>query len=551
MVEASQMKHRWSVIGAVAVISFASGGFLLQRSVQGDMGASDERLFEDVVSHVNNYYVDSLGPSQLYQKATDGMLEQLNDPYSVLLTGEDYVALTEQTSGNFGGLGIQIDVRDGWITVVAPLPETPAERAGIETGDQIIEVDGKSTEGWNSEQALKALRGEPGSKVTILVRRAGLGQVLPYELTRAIIHVRSVQEGTLFDDGIGYISLSTVSETSAEELREEITAMRGKGMRALLLNLRVNPGGLLDQGVKVADLFLEPRQEIVSTRGRAKGSSRTFVDQAKQQWPELPIVVLVDEFTASAAEIIAGAMQDHDRAVIVGAPTYGKGLVQTLFPMGEGVALKLTTARWYTPSGRTIQREAKDEGDQALQAMREAGVAPPDTTGVEPDTSIRSRPVFRTDAGRAVRGGGGIVPDVVVRQDTLTGSEKEFARSIGEKVPQYRDVLTSYALELKRAGALSSPEFAITPEMRRQVRIRLRSKGVEFTDEVYEGSADLVSEQISYEAARYVFGRPAEFRRRAANDRQMQEALTLLRNARNPEQLLGLASARHAAEAGR
>ena len=540
------MKHRWSVIGAVAVISFASGGFLLQRSVQGDMGATDERLFDDVVSHVNNYYVDSLGASELYQKATDGMLEQLNDPYSVLLTGDDYKALTEQTSGNFAGLGIQIDVRDGWITVVAPLPDTPAERAGIETGDQIIEVDGKSTEGWKSDEAVKALRGEPGSKVRILVRRAGLGQVLPYELTRAIIHVRSVQEGTLFDDGIGYISLSTVSETSAEELREEITAMRAKGMRALLLNLRVNPGGLLDQGVKVADLFLEPRQEIVSTRGRAKGSSRTFVDQARQQWPDLPIVVLVDEFTASAAEIIAGALQDHDRAVIVGAPTDGKGLVQTLFPMGDNVALKLTTARWYTPSGRTIQREAKTEGEQALQAMREAGMAPPDSAGAEPDTSIQARPVFKTDAGRTVRGGGGIVPDMVVRQDTLTGAEKEFARVIGDKVPEYRDVLTTYALELKRTGALSSPSFAVTPDMLRQVRSRLAAKGVRLTDEVFTGATDLVGKQLSYEAARYVFGRPAEFRRRAADDRQMQEAIALLRSAQTPKDLLEMASARPA-----
>lgn len=545
------MKHRWSVIGAVAVISFASGGFLLQRSVQGDLGATDERLFDDVVSHVNNYYVDSLGASELYQKATDGMLEQLNDPYSVLLTGDDYKALTEQTSGNFAGLGIQIDVRDGWITVVAPLPDTPAERAGIETGDQIIEVDGKSTEGWKSDEAVKALRGEPGSKVRILVRRAGLGQVLPYELTRAVIHVRSVQEGLLFDDGIGYISLSTVSETSAEELREEITAMRAKGMRALLLNLRVNPGGLLDQGVKVADLFLEPRQEIVSTRGRAKGSSRTFVDQARQQWPDLPIVVLVDEFTASAAEIIAGALQDHDRAVIIGAPTYGKGLVQTLFPMGDGVALKLTTARWYTPSGRTIQREAKSEGEQALQAMREAGVAEPDSTAAEPDTSIRSRPVFKTDAGRTVRGGGGIVPDVVVRQDTLTGAEKEFARVIGDKVPQYRDVLTTYALELKRAGALSSPSFIITPQMLQQVRTRLRAKGVTLDDSVFTGASGLVSEQLGYEAARYVFGRPAEFRRRAVDDRQMQEAIALLRNAQTPRDLLELASTRPVEKAAR
>ena len=537
------MKHRWGIIGAVAVISFASGGFLLQQSVQGTGGATDERLFEDVVSHVNNYYVDSLGSTELYRKATDGMLEQLKDPYSVLLTGDDYRALTEQTSGNYAGLGIQIDVRDGWITVVAPLPDTPAERAGIETGDQIIEVDGRSTEGWKSDEAVKALRGEPNSKVKLLVRRVGVGQVVPYELTRATIHLRSVQEGTLFDNGVGFISLTPVSETSAEELRDEITRLRDKGMRALVLNLRSNPGGLLDQGVKVADLFLDPRQEIVSTRGRARGSSRQYADQARQQWPELPIVVLVDEGTASAAEIIAGALQDHDRAIVVGAPTFGKGLVQTLFPMGEGVALKLTTARWYTPSGRTIQRVARDEREQALQAMREAGTLPPDSSAV-PDTSIRARPIYRTDAGRQVRGGGGIVPDVVVRQDTLTTSEKEFARMLGEKVAIYRDVLTSYALELKKSRALSSPEFTVTPEMRRQIQTRLAARGIEVTPDVFEGAGQLVNEQIGYEVARYVFGRSAEFRRRARDDRQVQEALSLLNKAQTPRDLLSLAAER-------
>ena len=286
----------------------------------------------------------------------------------MLLTGDDYKALTEQTSGNYAGLGIQIDVRDGWITVVAPLPETPAERAGIETGDQIIEVDGKSTEGWKNDQAVKALRGDAGSIVGITIRRAGITDPIKYRLTRAQIHMRSVPPGTMFDTGVGYISLNPVSETSAEELRQEILAMKSKGMKSLILDLRGNPGGLLDQGVKVADLFLDNRQEIVSTRGRARGSTKEFYDEAKQVWPALPIIVLVNDGTASAAEIIAGALQDHDRAVVVGAPTFGKGLVQTLFPLGEGVALKLTTARWFTPSGRTIQRIAKDEEDQANQA---------------------------------------------------------------------------------------------------------------------------------------------------------------------------------------
>src|SRR3954462_10774639 len=209
------MKQRWSVIGLVAVISFFSGGWLLQRGVTSDGNVYQQaRLFDDVLGHVSTYYVDSIGETDLYQKATRGMLEQLKDPYSVLLTGDDYKALTEQTSGNYAGLGIQIDVRDGWITVVAPLPETPAERAGIETGDQIVEVDGKSTEGWKNDQAVKSLRGEAGSKGALKVRRAGVTEPLKYELARAQIHLKSVPAGALFDHGIGYITLNPVAETS-------------------------------------------------------------------------------------------------------------------------------------------------------------------------------------------------------------------------------------------------------------------------------------------------------------------------------------------------
>jgi carboxyl-terminal processing protease len=538
------MKQRWGLIGLVAVISFLSGGWLLQRGVASDGNVYQQaRLFDDVLGHVNSYYVDSIGETDLYGKATRGMLEQLKDPYSVLLTGDDYRALTEQTSGNYAGLGIQIDVRDGWITVVAPLPETPADRAGIETGDQIIEVDGKSTEGWKNDQAVKALRGAAGSKVGITIRRAGISEPIKYRLTRAQIHMRSVPPGTLFDGGIGYISLNPVSETSAEELRQEIAAMRSKGMKSLLMDLRGNPGGLLDQGVKVADLFLDARQEIVSTRGRARGSTKEFFDEARQVWPDLPIVVLVNDGTASAAEIIAGALQDHDRAVVVGAPTFGKGLVQTLFPLGEGVALKLTTARWFTPSGRTIQRIAKDEEDQANQAamavVEDTILGAPDKE--DSDSALKERPIFHTDAGRVVRGGGGIVPDLVIRLDTLTASEREFAKALGNGLPQYRDALTSIALDAKKTHGIKSESFKVTPEMRQQVFNRLRARKVEISQSIFQGAGALIDEQLGYEIARYVFGRPAEFRRRAANDSQMQTAMGLLRKAQTPKELLSLA----------
>jgi carboxyl-terminal processing protease len=539
------MKQRWGVIVLVAVISFLSGGWLLQRGVaSGGNVYQQARLFDDVLGHVSAYYVDSIGETDLYDRATRGMLEELKDPYSVLLTGDDYKSLTEQTSGNYAGLGIQIDVRDGWITVVAPLPETPAERAGVETGDQIIEVDGKSTEGWKNDQAVKALRGEAGSQITISVRRAGLPEPLKFTLTRAHIHIRSVPQGTMFDGGVGYISLNPVSETSADELRQEIMAMKGKGMKTMILDLRFNPGGLLDQGVKVADLFLDAKQEIVATRGRARGSTKEFYDEARQAWPDLPIVVLVNDGTASAAEIIAGALQDHDRAVVVGAPTFGKGLVQTLFPLAEGVALKLTTARWYTPSGRTIQRIAKSEEDQA----QEAALAANDTVLGQPDkehsdSALKTRPIFHTDAGRVVRGGGGIVPDIVVRPDTLTESEREFAKALGTNLPLYRDALTSYALEAKKSHRVPNESFKVTPDMRQQVYERLRSKGVKLTQAEFNGAGSLIDEQLGYEITRYVFGRPAEFRRKAQDDRQMQTALGLLRKAQSPKELMSLAAA--------
>ncbi len=541
------MRQRWGVIALVSVISFLSGGWLLQRGTGGPNVYQQARLFDDVLGHVSAYYVDSLGETDLYEKATTGMLEELKDPYSVLLTGDDYKALTEQTSGNYAGLGIQIDVRDGWITVVAPLPETPAERAGVQTGDQIIEVDGKSTEGWKNDEAVKALRGEAGSKVSITVRRSGIPDPIKFNLARAQIHIRSVPPGTMFDGGVGYISLNPVSETSATELKQEIISLKGKGMKSLVLDLRLNPGGLLDQGVEVSDLFLDAKQEIVSTRGRARGSTKQFYDDARQTWPDLPIVVLVNDGTASAAEIIAGALQDHDRAVVIGTPTFGKGLVQTLFPLGEGVALKLTTARWYTPSGRTIQRVAHDELAQAEQAAAEAttDTMPRENDPEASDSAIRSRPVYHTDAGRVVRGGGGIVPDIVVRADTLTEGEREFAKDLGTDLPIYRDVLTNLALEYKTKHSVASERFTVTPEMRQEVYQGLTAKGVKMKPEVFAGGGRLVDDQLGYEIARYVFGRPAEFRRRAADQRDMQTALQLLRRAQSPKDLLGLAMAAH------
>ncbi|HEX4574996.1 MAG TPA: S41 family peptidase [Gemmatimonadales bacterium] len=524
------------VVATVTGMALATGGWLLQRET-APVGSvyQQARLFEDVLAHVADFYVDSVDEHRLYQMAIDGMLDQLHDPYSVFLKRDDFRNLTEQTTGNYGGLGIQIDVRDGWITVVAPLLDTPAERVGIQSADQIIALDGRSTEGWKQDQAVKELRGQPGTPVELKVRRVGVEQPLTFKLTRATIHVRSVQVAMMLDDKVGFVVLNTVSETSADELTQAVGDLVKKGMKSLVLDLRGNPGGLLDQGVGVSELFLDPGQEVVSTRGRAPLSTRTFRDTKPQLWPGLPVVVLVNGGTASAAEIISGALQDHDRAVIVGTPTFGKGLVQSLWQLTPETALKLTTARWYTPSGRTIQRKSKNEQEQVAQA--EAAELGRDTTKL--DSSL----VFHTDRGRVVIGSGGIRPDLFIVPDTFTTAERTFMKALGNKIPVFRDVLSTYALELKATNKLPSPSFTVTDEMVNEVLRRMRARGVGVADTVVAGARPLLAQELGYEAARYVFGRSSEVRRRMDEDRQVRAALALAHRAKSPEDLLAIAAA--------
>jgi len=530
------MRHKFAVVAIVAVVALATGGWFLQRETEPEGSVYQQaRLFEDVLAHVSDYYVDSINERKLYEMAIDGMLDQLRDPYSVYLKPDDFRQLSEATTGVYTGLGIQIDVRDGWITVVAPLPETPAERAGVQTGDRIVSLDGRSTEGWKQDQAVKELRGPAGTPAELTVRRAGVDQPIIFKLVRATIHIRSVDPRVtlMLDDRVGYISLSPVSETSAREVEHAVDTLLKQGMKALVFDLRGNPGGLLDQGVAVSDLFLDPGKEVVATRGRAPGSSREFRDTKPQRWASLPIVVLVNGGSASAAEIIAGALQDHDRALLVGTPTFGKGLVQSFWRLTPESGLKLTTARWFTPSGRTIQRVTRSEAEQEAQVL---------AAQRGHDVKVDSTLVFHTDAGRVVYGGGGIRPDLFVAPDTFTAAERAFTRALGDKIPAFRDVLASYSLELKEGRRLPAPNFTVTDGMVDEVVRRLRAKGAQVPDSVIAGARSLIVQELSYEASRYVFGRTAEFRRRMADDRQVQQALTLAKRARSPRDLLTFAA---------
>jgi len=523
------MKLKRTVIAPalVAGVALVSGGWLLQQGVTGQQSVYQRaQIFDEVLRYVQTRYVDEHSESDLYQKAIEGMLHELGDPHTVFMTADEYAQLHLQTSGEYGGLGIQIAPREGYITAVGVLPGTPAERAGIRVGDALLEIDGKDAKGWTDDFAVKVLRGTVGTPVHLKVRRVGVDQPMSFTIVREEIHVRSVPYAYLAAPGVGYVDLTVFSQTSAQEVRAAIEQLRAQGARKLILDLRGNPGGLLDQGVGVADLFLRRGQSIVETRSRDPMESETFRATTDDAYA-LPMVVLVDPYSASAAEIVAGALQDHDRALVVGNTSYGKGSVQSLFRLSGGNFLKMTTAKWYTPVGRSIQKPFR--ADEA-NAEADPDSVPADTAaGATPDTARRR--AYRTDAGRTVLGGGGIVPDVVVRPDTTTLGERAMISAVSRKASVFNDVMMRYAVEYERRAPNLARDFQITPEMHRELFNRLHAAGVELTWEQFEAGHRLIDARLVNEIAVSRFGPAVAAQRNDVDDRTLQQAVRLLQGA--------------------
>jgi len=526
----SSARARTVIVAGTLLGALVTGGWLLQRGARTGTFTTYEgaRLFENVFRHVQNEYVDAVSDSALYRKSVDGMLYELRDPYSTFLPPDRFARLNESTTGNYAGLGVEVDLRDGWLIVVAALPGGPAEHAGLQPGDRIVEIGGKQTKGWTNEEASKVLRGKPGTTVTLKIERPGASAPIELRVQRMTIHQSAVRRASLLGEGVGYIDLKAFSDSTAKELNGAITNLLSRGMKTLVLDLRTNPGGLLNQGVRVSDLFLSPGQKIVSMRGRLPESNRDYADSAIQRWPQLPLLVLVDGRSASASEIVAGALQDHDRAVIIGTPTYGKGSAQSVIPFGSEGGLKITTARWFTPAGRSITRKrpADDETDDPLPVLRER---------------------FRTDAGRTVYGGGGITPDLIAGDSTTPAAEGNFIRALGANAGHFRDAVTDYALYLKGNRAITSPDFVVTPAMREEVWQRMKARGIDIPRHVYDEAEPLVSRVIGFDIARYIFGGEAEFQRRASVDKALQKAIDLARGAKTEHDLLRKVTAQAAA----
>ena len=353
---------KWLLVGAVLAVNLVVGARLYSQETAAGAEAAGEdspyemyTLFSKVVEQVRANYVD--GEKSTYEDliygALKGMLQSL-DPHSQFMDEEAFTAMKEDTAGKFGGLGITIGVKDNVLTVIAPMEDTPAFRAGLLSGDKIIEIDGDSTDGLALEDAVKKLRGDPGTEVKIKIFRPKTQLVKEFTLERAIINVPSIKDARMLDGGIGYVRMLQFGESTADDLQAELDKLEGQGLRAFVLDLRSNPGGLLTSAVDVSQKFLKRGDLIVFTRGRDNRMERSYRARARDTFPAVPMVVLINGYSASASEIVAGALQDNRRAVLVGEKSFGKGSVQSVLPQDGGTAIRLTTAKYYTPSERVI-----------------------------------------------------------------------------------------------------------------------------------------------------------------------------------------------------
>jgi carboxyl-terminal processing protease len=510
---------------AALVLPAVVGGFMLQSAV-----SENGRLFEEVLTRVASYGVDAVPPDSLYALAARGLVRRIGDPYAELYSPQQLADFQRESLRNgYGGMGMLVELVRDTATVMKVYPATPALGAGVQVGDRIVEVDGEKVTGIPLDRVTARLLGPEGTTVHATLVRHGQAEPVRVEARRAVVHIPVVPYALMLDGQVGYVPLDRFSESSAQELATAVESLRDRGAKAYVVDLRGNGGGSLDQSIRISNLFLQPGKEVLRVVYRNAPQEVYRASQPPLVTNE-PMVVMTDEGTASASEIVAGSLQDHDRAVVVGSPSFGKGLVQDLFPLEGGWALKLTTGRWFTPSGRSIQRPRKVNPD---------GSFAPEDTLPPTDSALRARPVFHSDAGRPVFGGGGITPDVLVREDTLSASERTLLRALSTRPTATNQVLSEYTLEIGRGVPRN---FSVNAAWRDEVFRRLQKDGVRVDRATFDAGASLLDRMLEQRVSALAFGDSASFRRNAGRDAQLQTALNVLRGAHTQAEALARAA---------
>ncbi|MGI9626581.1 MAG: S41 family peptidase [Longimicrobiales bacterium] len=516
----------WAPLGAQQTDS-ATG----EAAEHGTLSSQEAQVFLQAFQTISRYHALAQEDSTLWEGAIEGLLENLNDPYASVFTPDEYGEFQEDNTGDYAGIGVQITHLGGRVTVTAVFRETPAERVGMLVGDQIVWVEGVDATEWTTDDARDAIRGEPGSEVSLQVARQGFEEPIPMNIERDSVHVSAVATATLPGE-IGHIALDRVARGSTEEMAEALVEFRDA--RAVIIDLRRNPGGYLDEALQITDLFLPPGSTLASAEARSADGelqSQSWQARTPMAAPDKPIVVLVDRFTASAAEIVTGALQDYGLAVVLGERSFGKGVVQTVYPLPAGRQLRITTGSWYTPLGRSLQR-ARDRAGVPL-----------------PEDDLAAAVVTATN-GRELQSGGGIFPDLAVADDTLKTEERGLLANAADAGVPMLIRLEEFTFDLAKAaldrGVVERlPASAFDP-----LAAQLIEEGMDpavVNDPLARSYLDWRA-QIRYLTRAEERGLALEVQ--AERDRVLAEALVLAGAARTPDDLFASVDGRVTAPPG-
>jgi carboxyl-terminal processing protease len=506
----TQRRSIWLAAGLLGA-GLAAGTLLLRRAAQPEAPLRPTRLFEQVFSQVRRFGVDSLSESELYRRAADGLLGQLDDEYATLLPAGSDLGLAERP--DVGGLGMLLATRDARVSVLSVLPGSPADLAGVSAGDQLLEAGGTPLDPERRDQVLAALDGAPGTTLDIRVRRPGLG-ILSFKLVRGQAQAEVVSRGIKLDDRVGYIAVRLLGPGAARAARREVEELSRQGMGALVLDLRGASQGSLEEAVLLAEYLLDPGAGVVEVRGRGPEPRRVGDDSPQdRRVAALPVIALVDSGTADAGEVVAGALQDNDRALLLGEPTFGRGLTPETFPLADRMTIRMSTGRWYTPSGRPIQRDT----------------ATSDT--------VTSRSEVTTVGGRKVYSGGSIVPDSILHRATLSAGQLAFVRAIGADWSKWRHTIRAVAATLAARHPAGQEPIIGAPE-RAALYAALEKDGVSIPADIWQGGTELVDRALGNEIVRAAEGLEALTERRVRRDKLVVKAAELLRGATTPTSLV-------------
>lgn len=532
------MKKRFSVT-TVSVLFFLALflGMQLNTLISGDNIFEQLNKFKDVLSLAEKFYVDDVDTPKLVESAITGMLETL-DPHSVYIPASHLPKIKEEFHGSYEGIGIEYLVVSDTLLVVSPLPGGPSEALGILSGDKILKINDSSSVGIKQDDVPKKLRGPKGTHVKVSILRPGEKNLIDFDIVRDKIPILSVDVSYMLNDKIGYVRVNRFSETTRDEFVQALTKLRDREMKQLILDLRDNPGGYLDQAFKMANELIPHGKMIVYTKSRIKEFNEEY-KSAGGQFTDIPLIVLVSNGSASASEIVAGAVQDLDRGLVVGETTFGKGLVQRQYDLPDKSAFRLTIARYYTPSGRLIQRDySKGISEYRHAAFEREEVEGENIEHKEEEDS--TKPVFKTASGRKVYGGGGITPDYIVkaeRADSIfrvvwaKGAFREYALSYMDQ--HSKQVQERYGKDLKQFLS----DFVVTDGMMQEFAAVAKKKGIATDSSDFQNEKLNFKTRLKAEIARLVWGNEGYFSVYNVDDNQLQKALTLFPEA---ERIAGL-----------